>query len=284
MPENLKIILCEDDEDIAFLIKLRILKAFPNTEVFITTNKEDTIKLLYDYNFDIDIVLLDYMLSNTTGIEILEEVKKISDIPVIIITGQGSEELAVTAMKKGASDYIVKRGRFFNQIPDVIDRVLRSKSKYELSKIFIAFYRFGESGTEPIYVSKLPKEFEGQQETILLSLGVLLFTLFGMGELEQLDSGSIIAGPVRIPKMHGYGATSFLFVVKDKNQKDPRFSGHDFCIVALGYPNEYSDISYKMDRVKRILENFFEGINDISEVKDHVGKIEKQILNIIKKF
>jgi len=102
LPEKLKIILCEDDEDIAFLIKLRLLKAFPNSEVFITADKESTVKLLYENNFDIDIILLDYMLADTTGIEILEEVKKLSEIPVIIITGQGSEELAVTAMKKGA--------------------------------------------------------------------------------------------------------------------------------------------------------------------------------------
>ncbi len=283
MQSKLRILLCEDDADIAFLIKVNVLKAYPEAEVFITKTKEDTLKLLSDLNYDIDVILLDYLLVNTTGLEILEEIRKVAQIPVLIITGQGSEEVAVNAMKMGASDYIVKRGRFFNQIPNAIDKVTKVESKYDMDKIFVSFYRFGESGTDPIYIEKIPSEYESVRETVTLALGVLLFTIFGMGELEMLETGTT-SGPVKIPKMKHYNATSFLYVVKDKDQKDPRFRGVDYCIVALGYPAEYSDLIYSIDKIKNILGQFFAGVNDISEVEAKAAMVEEQIYNVIRRF
>ena len=284
MANPMRILLCEDDTDIAFLIKINILKSYPEAEVFITKTKEETLQKLFDTKYDIDVILLDYLLVNSTGLEILEEIRQITEIPVIIITGQGSEEVAVNAMKMGASDYIVKRGRFFNQIPSVIDKVTKVEPKYDLDKIFVAFYRFGESGTEPIYINKIPTEYERVKETVILSLGVLLFTIYGMGELEMLDSGSTLTGPVKIPKMKQYNVTSWLYVVSDVGQKDPRFRGKDFCIVALGYPTEYSDLVYGIDKLKNILTIFFDDIKDISEVENRASVVEEQIYNVIRRF
>ena len=284
MTKPLRVLLCEDDTDIAFLIKINILKTYSDAEVYITRTKEETLQTLLDLKYDIDVILLDYLLVNSTGLEILEEIRKITEIPVLIITGQGSEEIAVNAMKMGASDYIVKRGRFFNQIPGVIDKVTKVESKYDLDKIFVSFYRFGESGTEPIYINKVPHEYESIKETVVLSLGVLLFTLFGMGESTMIETGSTITGPVKIPKMKQYNATSFLYVVRDKNQKDPRFSGNDFCIVALGYPAEYSDLVYGIDKIRNILNKFFEDVVDISEVAEKATIVEEQIYNVIRRF
>ena len=284
MSKPLRVLLCEDDTDIAFLIKINILKTYSDAEVYITRTKEETLQTLLDLKYDIDVILLDYLLVNSTGLEILEEIRQITEIPVLIITGQGSEEIAVNAMKMGASDYIVKRGRFFNQIPGVIDKVTKVESKYDLDKIFVSFYRFGESGTEPIYINKVPHEYESIKETVILSLGVLLFTLFGMGESTMIETGSTITGPVKIPKMKQYNATSFLYVVRDKNQKDPRFSGNDFCIVALGYPAEYSDLVYGIDKIRNILNNFFEEVIDISEVAEKATIVEEQIYNVIRRF
>ena len=284
MANPLKILLCEDDTDIAFLIKINILKEYPEAEVFITRTKDETLQTLYDEKYDIDVILLDYLLVDTTGLEILEEIRQIAEIPVIIITGQGSEEVAVNAMKLGASDYIVKRGRFFNQIPGVIDKVTKVESKYDLDKIFVSFYRFGESGTDPIYINKIPPEYEKVKETVILALGVLLFTLYGMGELDMLESGSMITGPVKIPKMKQYIATSFLYVVSDESQKDPRFRGKDYCIVALGYPSEYSDLVYGIDKISNILNLFFEDVNDISEIELKAEDVEEQVYNVIRRF
>ncbi len=62
-------------------------------------------------NHQLDGVLLDYLLPDINGIEFLEELQRetqSTNLPVVMLTGQGDELIAVKAMKAGASDYIVK--------------------------------------------------------------------------------------------------------------------------------------------------------------------------------
>lgn len=58
-----------------------------------------------------DCVLLDYNLPDLDGLEFLAELRTHGDVPsfpVIMLTGQGDETVAVQAMKRGAQDYLVK--------------------------------------------------------------------------------------------------------------------------------------------------------------------------------
>ncbi len=57
-----------------------------------------------------DAILLDYLLPATNGLELLQDLtEKLGILPVVImLTGQGSEAVAVAAMKQGANDYLVK--------------------------------------------------------------------------------------------------------------------------------------------------------------------------------
>jgi signal transduction histidine kinase len=58
---------------------------------------------------DIDLVLLDLGLPESTGIETFEQVKdRLTDIPVIVLTGLRDEEAAVNVLKQGAQDYLNK--------------------------------------------------------------------------------------------------------------------------------------------------------------------------------
>jgi len=57
---------------------------------------------------EVDLVLLDIWMPGMDGLEALEEIKKRSDIPVIMISGHGTIETAVQATRKGAFDFIEK--------------------------------------------------------------------------------------------------------------------------------------------------------------------------------
>lgn len=62
-------------------------------------------------NREFDVIILDYQLPNITGLEIIDKIKlteKNENTPVIMLTGEGDENIAVSAMKKGAFDYFVK--------------------------------------------------------------------------------------------------------------------------------------------------------------------------------
>ena len=54
------------------------------------------------------LVLLDLMLPGTDGIELMERVPELADLPVIFISGYGRDETIARALESGAADYIVK--------------------------------------------------------------------------------------------------------------------------------------------------------------------------------
>jgi serine phosphatase RsbU (regulator of sigma subunit) len=54
---------------------------------------------------EFDVVLLDYQMPVVTGLDLLPEIR---GVPVIMLTGQGNEQIAVEAMKRGAYDYLRK--------------------------------------------------------------------------------------------------------------------------------------------------------------------------------
>lgn len=74
------------------------------------------------------VVLTDHALGDGTGLELFEYIPK--NAPVIFITGAGNEEIAVSAMKRGASDYLAKdiNGEHLRLLPIVIENVLNAKA------------------------------------------------------------------------------------------------------------------------------------------------------------
>ena len=73
-----------------------------------------------------DIVITDYMLGDGTGLEIFD---KKGNLPVIVVTGTGNEEVAVTAMKRGAYDYLIKdpHGYYLTTLPVTVEKALKHK-------------------------------------------------------------------------------------------------------------------------------------------------------------
>ncbi|MGE0021846.1 MAG: response regulator [Draconibacterium sp.] len=92
-------------------------------------------------------ILMDYRLTGMGALEFIKTVRRDRklDIPIIIVTGQGSEEVAVQALKLGANEYLMKRENYLARLPSLIESVYRhfellqkqkalaeSESKYRL--------------------------------------------------------------------------------------------------------------------------------------------------------
>ena len=77
-----------------------------------------------------DLILLDYMLPDLDGLEFLSELTSVvlDPPPVIMLTGQGNEQVAVEAMKTGVRDYLVKGDLSADSFAQAVQRVLSQQA------------------------------------------------------------------------------------------------------------------------------------------------------------
>jgi signal transduction histidine kinase len=112
-----KTILIVDDEKINLDLTARVFRN-RGFKVLTAANAPEALALVKGNNPEI--VVLDYMMPEMDGFSALKEIRqRFPATYVIILTGRGSERIAVELMKAGASDYIVKP--FLNQ--DLVERV-----------------------------------------------------------------------------------------------------------------------------------------------------------------
>ncbi|MGI8544893.1 MAG: sigma-54-dependent transcriptional regulator [Aridibacter sp.] len=105
-PDNKKrILLADDDDNLRRVLEFQLLE-----EGYQIQSAKDGVEALEIFNKnDFDCVITDLRMPNLSGLELLEKIKAAnSELPVIVITGFGEVETAVTAMKAGAFDYINK--------------------------------------------------------------------------------------------------------------------------------------------------------------------------------
>ncbi|MGD0710149.1 MAG: sigma-54 dependent transcriptional regulator [Bacteroidales bacterium] len=99
-----------------------------------------------------DVILCDIKMPKMDGIEVLEQIMKLSDVPVVMISGHGNIETAVEAIKKGAFDYISKPldlNRLLITVRNAMDRShLVNETKVLKKRVNKAWDMIGES--EPI--------------------------------------------------------------------------------------------------------------------------------------
>lgn len=94
------------DDEASIRRTLREILEYEKYKVADAANGMEAIQLINDHEFDV--ILCDIKMPEMDGIETLEVIKKMTDTPVIMISGHGTIETAVEAIKKGAYDYISK--------------------------------------------------------------------------------------------------------------------------------------------------------------------------------
>ncbi|MBF0504433.1 MAG: sigma-54-dependent Fis family transcriptional regulator [Candidatus Omnitrophica bacterium] len=124
-------ILIVDDEPLIRRSLYEILK-ISGYDTHMAASAEEAINLFENKKFDI--VITDLQLPQLSGLELIIFIKKISPATeVILVTGYGSIETAVEAMKKGAFDYITKP-IVDDEIKFLIERIIEKKTLLEENK------------------------------------------------------------------------------------------------------------------------------------------------------
>ena len=132
--DKIKVLLVEDNPTDALVARKKLQRdtAF-DYEVAHVVSGEEAISDLKDRSYDI--MLLDYNLPKKSGLETLKEIKKQNiEMPIVMITGQADETVAVELIKNGAFDYLPKREGYEDSIPLMIRKTIaefRAKSERE---------------------------------------------------------------------------------------------------------------------------------------------------------
>lgn len=152
-----KILIVEDDEAIANLVRMNLVKAGYQCEN--VYEGEEAANRIASQSYDL--ILLDIMLPKLNGYEVLEYAKSV-DIPVIFLTAMGETQQKVKGLRLGAEDYIAKPFEIAELLARV-ETVLRRYKKSEQKLHFLNIEVDTESHTvlqdgEPVALTV--KEYE----------------------------------------------------------------------------------------------------------------------------
>ena len=118
-------ILCVEDDDLdRGLIRHALETGSEDFVMMEASNREMFEKFLAKGEFDV--VITDFNILGFEGLEVIRDVReRCPEVPVIVVTGTGSEEIAVQSLKEGAEDYIIKNPHHIAQLPHAILRVIK---------------------------------------------------------------------------------------------------------------------------------------------------------------
>lgn len=120
---TIRILIIDDDKDICEYMQLLLSQS--GYEVTAETDARAALELLREEEFHV--VILDIMMPELNGMELLERIRDFdSDIAIIIFTGYPSVDTAVTSMKYNVSDYI-KKPFDVDEFNQTLEKILREK-------------------------------------------------------------------------------------------------------------------------------------------------------------
>ncbi|MDH5721421.1 MAG: ATP-binding protein [Spirochaetia bacterium] len=122
--KNISLLLVEDESIDAMAYKRFIDEHSLNYSLDIVESALQAKNILNKKSYDI--IISDYRLGDGTAMDVLKYTK---ETPVIISTASGSEEIAVEALRAGASDYLIKdvSGNYLKMLPVTVDKILKQK-------------------------------------------------------------------------------------------------------------------------------------------------------------
>lgn len=188
------ILVVEDNADQRELTIEALAESMPHARVTEAKDGDTALKILAQNR--VDAVILDYSLPGINGLEVLNEINRTdSKAPVIMVTGQGDETIAVEAMKNGAQDYVTKIRNYHEALPIAIRRAIRqNRLRTDLDEASLRarrLYELSLSAAKERRVDVLSERLvEGAAKLIGVDMS-LLFLLNRAGKVAFIKSHNI---------------------------------------------------------------------------------------------
>ena len=170
---EIKILLADDDDLLRNLVK-EVLEE-EGYLVYEAVDGEEALEIFYENN-DVTMVILDVMMPKVDGIEVLDEIRKLSDVPVLMLTALGDNNSELTGLRHGANDYVSKPFHY-EILLERIKNLLKLSNPREMEQLIIGILTMDFAArkvfvrTEEITLNN--KEFQ-LLEYLILNQGIVL--------------------------------------------------------------------------------------------------------------
>lgn len=258
----MKILIIEDNPDHADLTRLALDPPF---NVCLLESGKDALLYLEGLARDARpvAILLDYSLPGMDGLTVFGcMMERGYDIPVIMVTGQGDERIAVEAMKKGAYDYVVKSGNYRALLPSVIFKAVkqhemegeRARIALDMERLVITDDLTGLFNRRYFY-----RKIEEEMVRAKRQNGKLTLILFDLDHFKEYnDTFGHLEGDRALKEV----GKITLFSIREKVDSGCRYGGDEFAVILPGTDIKHADAV--AGRIRRSVEEKKMGNIDIS--------------------
>lgn len=192
----MKVLIVDDEKGIRDVIKEYCL--FEKYEVIEAENGVDAINLVKSYN-DINIIVLDIMMPKMDGYTTLKEIRKVSNVPVLMLSARSEEYNKLLSFELGVDDYVTKPfspKELIARIKAITGRKTNNNAEKYVYKTLVIDYLGHKVTIDNEEVKLTPKEYEllvlfVQNKSIALSRETLLSKVWGydfFGDDRTIDT------------------------------------------------------------------------------------------------
>ena len=285
-----RILLVEESRKDQLLIMER-LNDLGIHNITVSNSGEQAIDMLEE-DTSFDLVLIEYYLPGVSGIEIIKEIRaRFNQIPIIMITGLGSERIAVEAMKLGIYDYLTKedipKEIFTNSIKQTLvkynvmkEMELKKRLEEDPHLISVSFFKFGNMGPEPVLTTVLPFEklfsTEHDKETFLIRIGTHYMSATATGhnyaeglfELPVPNKNEGV-GEENIQYFNRYHSLVYGFRMADIKHQDTRIRSNgslNYGLIVVIFPILFRSILPNRSVIERKLNDLLSSYTDMGDL------------------
>jgi two-component system KDP operon response regulator KdpE len=102
----MKVLVVDDDPRLRDALQVGLQLQWQNADVVLAADGETGLE--HFFQEEPDIVLLDVSMPRMNGLEVLKEIRRVSDVPVVMLTARGEDIDQVRGLELGADDYVLK--------------------------------------------------------------------------------------------------------------------------------------------------------------------------------